>query len=112
MPVERIRVLIANIPDMLSEILASELGGDREIELLISRGEEDFLSGVGRFHPDVVIAGSSGALASCMTRLRQVYLLSPSATRVRRIELRSISEDMGDVSLSQLVAAIKEQKEH
>ncbi|MBK7616973.1 MAG: hypothetical protein IPJ08_21925 [Burkholderiales bacterium] len=102
--------MIASIPEMLCEVLASELGNDREIELLISREKEDLLTDIGRFHPDVVIVESGGALASCIARLRQVYLLSPSASKVRRFELRSTDEDMGDVSLSQLVAAIKQKK--
>ncbi|MCH7342689.1 hypothetical protein LZ017_04765 [Pelomonas sp. CA6] len=111
MPAQRIRVLIASIPDLLSGILASKLALDPEIEVLISHEHSALLSHLGHFRPQVVIAAADEAVADCEARPLQVYLLSPDARTVRHLELRPVDEAMDEVSLDQLLAAIAANKE-
>lgn len=98
---------MANIPEMLCEILASELVGDPSIEVLISLEESELLASIARFRPNVVIAGCSDALASYGEDPPELYLLGPGASWIRHVELRPVSEDMSDASLRELVALIK-----
>lgn len=101
---------MANIPEMLREILASELVGDPSIEVLTSPGESELFATIVRFRPHVVIAGCSDALASYGQEPPELYLLGPGASWIRHVELRPVSEDMSDASLRELVALIKASK--
>lgn len=111
MPAKHMRVLIANIPDMLSEILASELRLDAEVDVQISREGSELLASIGRVRPHVVIAAWRDMATPCEKRPLQMYLVGPDARSVRHIEVRSVGDDMDDVSLNQLVAAITSNKE-
>jgi len=107
MVAERLRVLIVNLPDMLSEVLQSEFDGDREFEVLIEREQSEWTSSIGRFRPLVVIAGCSDAMVSYLARPSQLYLISADASTVRHIKLYPVIEEIGNVSPQQLAASIK-----
>jgi hypothetical protein len=98
---------MANIPEMLRDILASELVGDPAIEVLISPEDSELLASIIRLRPDVVIAGCGDAPPSWGDELPQLYLLAADASWMRLVELRSVSHDMTDVSLRELVDSIK-----
>jgi len=102
-----LRVLIVNVPNMLSEILASEIGSYGGIEVSIAIEQSIWLPSIVRFRPDVVIAGCSDAMTFSSALPLQLYLIGPDENSAQRIELHSVSEEMGDASPSQLAASIK-----
>lgn len=104
---ERIRVLIAGIPVMLTELVASNLASDRDIELMVSEEISSLAVSVERQQPDVLITGSFDAEMLYAAPRMQVYVLASDASTVRRIDLRPVSEEMGAISLTELVSAIK-----
>ncbi|XHS77614.1 hypothetical protein ACFJGW_18100 [Burkholderiaceae bacterium UC74_6] len=106
------RVLIANMPAMLSEILAAGLEDDSEIEVFISEEDPDFLSRISGLRPDIVIGPWSDWMRCYETQALQVYLMSSDARSLRHIELCSAGEDRDEASMDQLLAAIKTHKGH
>lgn len=107
------RVLVVNVPDMLSELLAS-VSSDAGVELQVlnSIRESDMLTAIRRFQPHIVIAHASHAVALSCAQPVKVYLVDPEALSTLRIELRPICEDLGNVPLSQVITSVKANNEH
>lgn len=92
---------------MLRESLVSTLACDRAFELFSCMGDTELSADVAAHRPHVLIAGSlDPAVLYDAPRLR-IYLLGSDAQSVRLVELRPVSEDIGSLSLSELVSAIK-----
>jgi DNA-binding NarL/FixJ family response regulator len=113
--VTRIRILLAETPPMLTDILVDIASREPDLELIGSVTLGDALdNGVSDAHADVLILGVedaddatlAGSLLEASPRLR-VVMLARTGARAIVYELRPVKTEISDVSPPGLLQAIR-----
>jgi hypothetical protein len=110
MPAQRIRVLLIGISAMLGEIVTAALAEDTDLEAIADLHSPSLPASVAHHRPQVVITGRFDGdditLLWSAPRI-QVYVLAEGGRVVRRVALAPARDELGELSLTELVAAIK-----
>ena len=107
MPRDRVRVLIGSVPELLRDVLLAALGADHQIETLQMPEDDDMADTLLRKLPDVLIARSvDAALLFELPRL-QAFVLDSDASTVRLLRLQPVSDELGELTLIELLDLVK-----
>jgi hypothetical protein len=103
----RIKVWLLDLPPLLADLVVSELGGDRELELMTCRKASARLHGVPA---DALLTTLRSAAVERLLRARphmQAFVVGRGTHGVRRCYLELVQEELGELSLPELATAIK-----
>jgi chemotaxis response regulator CheB len=69
-----VRVLVVNVPRLLSDVMSGIMASDSEIEIVSEVGETDMLSAIAALEPDVVVfSGEADEAKSNLARIGASY---------------------------------------